>query len=804
MADNNQFGSRSDEGGTESVQPASSVPPPPVGSRSARHRKGGQSPLPEDPTPKTDEAPTRSTLASRFQDLSTPGGDGEQSGQTPSGRPAAPAPLAEDLDVPGIVSPRFDDGGEEGGEAVAKKKRKWPKRLALGLVAAIALMIILGGAFFMWAYSRVSIPQPTEFALAQTTVVYYNDGETELGRFSEVNRTIIDVAELPDYVTQAVIASEDRTFYTNSGVDIKGIARAAINNLRGGARQGASTLSQQYVENYYIGNPTKTYLDKMEEALIALKINRNQTKEEILENYMNTIYFGRNAYGIEAASEAYFGKPAVQMTLSEAAMLSGIIPAPNAWDPAFDPDMAQERWARVLDLMVQEGYISEAEAAAQTFPETIPPETLQASNQLTGWSGYLLQQVKQELLDTGSFTEEEIYEGGLNITSTLNQAQQQAAVDAVAILPEDTPDSVQVALSSVDNATGEIVAEYAGGDYAVRQINSVTQETAMAGSTFKPFALIPYVEQGNSLYREFDGNSPQDFMGLTVQNVNNYSYGKINVIEATAVSSNTVYVAMNELITPSQFMNTVVQAGLPEDTPGLEPTLLNILGSASPTNLQMSRAFATLANGGEKIDPHIVRSVADSRGNEVYKAPTPRERVFSTETMSKAMPAIMAPVEDGGSAEKVAALGRIAGGKTGTSEETKSALFAGFVPQYTTVVSMFNVGEGGAVLPLPPIGDVWSVHGSDWPTDIWVAYMAKALEGVPVLDFSWFDKTLVDKKPEIPQSRPKPVEKPEVKPEPTPQPEPTPEPEPEPDPEPGQSGEGTTEGGGSNDTGNAS
>ena len=787
VADNPQVGRNGDAEDEGFSGRKFTSPPPPIGSRSARHRP------PEDAGPDQGALPTASGVpltpvsatsiaASAAEPEMVPDDTGGEATVEP-GRSAPPPPPASEVFPSGGDAAQI--AGENGGEVAEKKKRKWPKRLAIGLVVAISVLVIAVGAFFLWAYNRVSIPEPTEFALAQTTVVYYNDGETELGRFSDVNRTIIDVATLPSYVTEAVIASEDRTFYTNSGVDVKGIARAAVNNLRGGARQGASTLSQQYVENYYIGNPTKTYVDKMEEALIALKINRSQTKDEILDNYMNTIYFGRNTYGVEAASQAYFGKPASEMTLSEAAMLAGIIPAPSAWDPAIDPQKAQERWERVLNLMVEDGYISAAEAASQTFPDTVAADSFQQANQLSGWSGYLLQQIKSELLGSESFTEDEINAGGLSITSTLSVAQQQAAVASVGILPGDTPASVQVALSSVDNATGEIVAEYAGGDYTQRQVNAVTQDTAMAGSTLKPFALIPYLEQGNSLWKTFNGNSTQEFQGLTVQNVDNYSYGQIDVIKATAVSANTVYVAMNEMITPQTFMDTVVEAGIPDDTAGLEPTLLNVLGSASPHNIDLTRAFATLANGGERIDPHIVRSVADSRGNEVYRAQEPKERVFETDIMSMAMPALLAPTESGGSGSKVAALGRPVGGKTGTSEETKSALFAGFVPQFTTVVSMYNVGEGGEMLALPPIGDVWSVHGGDWPTDIWLAYMQVALQGVPVIDFPWFDSTVTQERPEIPQSLPAPA----PAPTPTPTPEPEPEPVPEPEPEPGQSGE---------------
>ena len=270
---------------------------------------------------------------------------------------------------------------------------------------------------------------------------------------------------------------------------------------------------------------------------------------------------------------------------------------------------------------------------------------------------------------------------------------------------------------------------------------------------------------------------------MTVQNVSNVSYGQITAVEATKVSSNTAYVEINEIIGPQAFEDTLIEAGLPDDTPGLEASLLNVLGFSSPRNIDIAHVYSTLANGGEKVTPHMVQSVADSNGNTIYQASETKERVFPASTITTILPALQAPMESGGSAAKVSALNRPMGGKTGTSEETKSAQFAGFVAQYTTAVSMFNVGEGGAMLPLPPIGNVWEVHGGDWPADIWLAFMQKALLNVPVEDFPWLVADAVEKKPvEEPQSS-----QPAPAPAPTPEPTPEPEPEPEPSPEPPQS-----------------
>ena len=211
-------------------------------------------------------------------------------------------------------------------------------------------------------------------------------------------------------------------------MDLKGIARALVNNLRGGARQGGSTLTQQYVERYYIGETT-SYSGKLKEAVLAIKINREKSKDEVIGAYMNTIYFGRGAYGIDAAAQAYFGHGASQLTLSESALLAAVIPAPSAWDPAVNPEKAKERWDRDLGLMVEDGWISQAEANAAVFPETIDPETLNRES-MTGTNGYLMAQVRSELIKSGQFDEDKISQGGLRITSTIVKEHQEQAVAA--------------------------------------------------------------------------------------------------------------------------------------------------------------------------------------------------------------------------------------------------------------------------------------------------------------------------------------------------------------------------------------
>ena len=233
-----------------------------------------------------------------------------------------------------------------------KKKKK--HRILKGILLFLLLCIVAGGGTFAFLYATTEVPDPEKIAMAEKTTVYYNDGKTEIGSFAEQNREIIDCSALPDYVGNAIVASENRTFWSDSGIDLRGIGRALVNNVTKGTRQGGSTITQQYAERYYLGETT-TYKGKIKEAFLALKIAQSQDKDKVLCNYMNTIYLGRNAYGIQAAAKAYFNKEAKDLTLSEAATLAGIIPSPNNWDPAKNKTMAEQRFKRVLHIMTEDG-----------------------------------------------------------------------------------------------------------------------------------------------------------------------------------------------------------------------------------------------------------------------------------------------------------------------------------------------------------------------------------------------------------------------------------------------------------------
>ena len=718
-------------------------------------RRDGEGTIPKTSASSTPSAPKRTSAAARVS-----GGASARTGSSSEGRRTStqgasssaassarkrPTRPQSDREASAAASrARAKKGPAKGGKAnKGKKKRSLGARIGRGILFTFLGLIIAGLGTFLVAYAALTVPQADQVALAQTTTVYYADGTTEMGRMSQVNRKIIDSSTLPDYVAHAVVASEDRTFYTNSGVDLKGIGRALVNNIRGGARQGASTLTQQYVERYYVGETTG-YVGKAKEAILALKINREQSKDQIIGNYLNTIYFGRGAYGIEAASQAYFGHEAKDLTLSEAAMIAGIIPAPSAWDPAVDEEKARSRWTRVINLMVEDGWISQADANAAEFPKTIDPDTLGGPT-MEGPTGYLMEQIRTELAQEGGFTADQLATGGYRIISTIDKEKQDQAVDAAEYMYTVrgwNEDSMHVALTSLDPATGEIVAEYGGKDYLKRQQNGATQDIMAAGSTFKPFALIAHAEQGGSIYDTYDGSSPKTFSGLArpVSNDSGVSWGRQNLVNATKNSINTVFVGLNQEVGSATTKQVAVELGIPEDTNGLDDSLLNVLGFAAPHNIDLAHAYSTIASGGQRTTPHIVREVQNSDGSKVFQTTVNPKQVFDTKTMSTVLPALQAVTASGGTAEAAAVLKQDSGGKTGTSEEQKTAQFVGFTPSLVTAVSMYQLDENGSPVSLTNIGGLGQFHGGDWPVTVWVRYMKAVSANDTKLHFDWYKR----------------------------------------------------------------
>ena len=592
--------------------------------------------------------------------------------------------------------------------------------------------IILGILTVAWMYVTTDIPQPDKIAMADKTKVYYADGKTEIGSFAEQNREIINCSVLKPYVGNAIIASENRSFYKDGGIDLKGIGRAIIHNVTSKGRWGGSTITQQYAERYYLGE-TKTYLGKLHEAILALKIAQTQDKNTVLCNYMNTIYLGRGAYGIQAAAKAYFGVEAKDLTLSQAAMLAGIIPAPSSWDPAIMPKEANMRFKRVLRIMLKDKYITSEEYKNAKMPQTIN-QTKQ--NMYAGPQGYLLQMVRSELTSGGAFTKEDLDTGGYRIITTIDKAKQDLMFNVASPTAGArgiTPQGVQTGAMSVNPKDGSIISVYAGDDYLSKPLNNATQALYEPGSTMKPFALIGAIQAGTNLNTLFNGNTGLKFKGIDkpVNNFANTNWGIINLYKATANSVNTPFMALQEKLGQKGVANAAVMAGLnAQRVNGKNP--FTVLGNDPVHISEIARAYSTIANQGRRPDLHIVSSVKNPDGKEFYRAPTVGKQVFAAADMALAIKAMQGVVQYGTSPE-VRGVGKPIAGKSGTANDASACSFVGFTPSVLTVFAIWNPDAQGNPLPVPtfrgyPGGIGYSAH-------LFTRYMRAALAGTAAEKF---------------------------------------------------------------------
>ena len=655
-----------------------------------------------------------------------------------TGTPSAAAGAARAVGQPTgyhrfIDYPRHDKTG------VRRWLPSWRLLLGLFLTGVVAVVLVI----VIW-YNSVPIPTPSDLAEYQTTTVYFSDGTTPMGSFAEQNRVIVGQDKIPQHVRDAVVAAEDRSFYENPGINPAGIARALWQNLRGGHRQGGSSITQQYAERYYHSTSITDVRGKIEEAMLAVKLARVEDKDVILVNYLNTIYFGRDSYGIETAARAYFGVGVADLDVSQAALLAGVIPSPNNFDPRVSPEQATRRWNYVLDGMVVTGALTQAERDAQVFPAVVdfaPPEVYAGPN------GYLLDMVRREIIAQSGITETDLDHGGYQIVTTIDQGLQQMALEAVQTLPADKPANLQTALVTLERQTGAILALYGGADYITRAQNAVTQDIAQAGSTFKPFTLVAYLEAGGSLKSTYEGRNRMPVEGFPdgVRNYGDSNYGKLGILEATARSVNAVYAQMNVEVGFDKTLEVAQKAGVCASWARAEEDCAlfdnqhvpsNVLGTASPHPLDMAQAFNTLAAQGARTEPFIVRTVTYPDGEVAYENTQTPEQVFAADIMADTTYALRQPIEAaGGTARGARAVGQPVAGKTGSSNDNMSAWFIGYSMYMTTAVAMYQEAPDGSQESITPFGGERAITGGTFPLQVWTAFMTPAHQGREVIEF---------------------------------------------------------------------
>jgi membrane peptidoglycan carboxypeptidase len=644
-------------------------------------------------------------------------------------------------------SPKSKSQTSKSAAASTDEPTTWKRRslkIAKWSALCFLVLVIIGAGLFFVAYRSIDIPDPNEDFTTQTTHVYYADGKTDLGQFAIQKRDPIPLDEMPETLKDAVVAAEDQTFWTNQGIDPKGIIRAAFSNASGGVTQGASTITQQYVKVLYL-TQERSWKRKVKEAILSLKIENQYSKEEVLEGYLNTIYFGRGAYGVQAAAQAYFEVDAEDLNLRQSAVLASILNNPNQLDPANGKAAKRElkgRYQYVVDAMGDMDQISDAERdrAYRRLPEFPEVDNEDSYGQQ---KGHVLQMVKNELVRLG-FSEQEINGGGLEVTTTFTKEAMEAAE---AGMKAERPEgfgykNLHVGIATVEPGTGAVRGIYAGQDYLDSQINWAVSG-GQAGSTFKPFALAAGIKDGFSLKDTFDGNSPYVFPdGSDIENQGDYSYGRVNLIKATQDSINTAYIDLTESMEngPQKIVDTAIDMGIPPAEPakdpwgfptssgGLQPNAGVALGSQTVSPINMANGYATIANGGVAAEPFIIEKVVDQNGEKRYDHKVQDHRALPEDIAADVSYAMEQVVEAGSGATALSGFAWPAAGKTGTATndkgEVSSAWFAGFTAQYSTAV-MYVRGKGNEQL----LGWLPEYFGGSYPARTWRAVMDTVMEG---------------------------------------------------------------------------
>ncbi|MFH8340325.1 transglycosylase domain-containing protein [Streptomyces sp. AM6-12] len=687
------------------------------------------------------------------------------SATTANGAAAGPRTATGSGPTPPSAADTTTASGADDGKGKGKKKAKKPKRtgwrrllptwkMVLGGFVFVVLAVI--GLFFV-GYSLVDIPPANALATKQANVYLYADGSqiARDTRDSQVNREKVTLSEVSKDAQHAVLAAEDRDFYTESAVDPKAMLRAAWNTATGKGKQSGSTITQQYVKNYYLGQE-QTVTRKAKEFFISIKLDRNKSKDEILEGYLNTSYFGRNAYGIQAAAQAYYGRDAKDLDPARAAYLAALVNAPSEYDVVAHPEnksAAVARWNYVLDGMVKQGWLSQSKRAGMKFPM---PKEQTLSTGMSGQRGYLVDAVKHYLIANHILDSDQLEAGGYRITTTIQKDKQDAfvkAVDDQLVSKLDKKNNkvdsyVRAGGASVDPKTGQVVAMYGGIDYVKQYTNGATRGDFQVGSTFKPFVFTSAVENGSTTQdgrritpnTQYDGTNERPVQGwnggaYAPQNEDQKSYGQITVTKATDLSVNAVYAQMAVDVGPSKVKQTAIDLGIPADTPDLQPYPSIALGPATASVLDMAEGYATLANHGKHGTYTMVKKITRNGTDEVKLPDAPVKQAVSR-SAADTTTSMLKSVVQGGTATAAQAAGRPAAGKTGTAENDTAAWFAGYTPDLATVVSVMGQDPVTAKhMPLYGALGQARMNGGGPPTQIWAQYTHDALKNSPASSF---------------------------------------------------------------------
>ena len=630
-----------------------------------------------------------------------------------------------------------------------------PSRIALRLVVATASLFVVGAALLA-ATSAIAlaidwnIPEGRE--LKGPAVIYDRDGRVLARLKAEVEYRPRELDKISVHLRNAVIATEDRRFYEHQGVDPLSVARAVLSNIRsGGIREGGSTLTQQYVKTVYLDRRQSLYR-KVREALISLQLEKERSKEEILEAYLNQVYFGEGAYGAEAAARTYFGKTAAELNRREAATLASVLTAPTARSPRKDRKAARVRRDVVLDEMVAAGFLTpeERDRAARRKVAVVKP------NKPATVAPYFVEEVREQLL--AKYGVDAVYNGGLRVTTTLDR-QRQGALEVQVRRNLPSSDRLDAGVAAVDPATGDVVAAYAGRSFERSQVDLALgrgTDGRPSGSTFKVFALATALEEGKTLSTAYPAPGQITIGGWSPSGSGGCG-SPCTLLQATARSANTVYAQVAEDVGARDFTQMARRLGVRQRF--RDPYLPEVLGTSDVTPLDMASAMATLANDGVACPARVITQVRDADGTKL-EPPDPRQpgrkernaiadrlrqlgyrfgdeddgrcyRAIAPSVARTTTQALEAVVDDGTGTR--ANIGRPQAGKTGTSQRNQEAWFIGYTPNLAMAVAFFDRDSQRTLAGIPGCRGV--CFGGDLPAAIWRDAARALLQGVKKEDF---------------------------------------------------------------------
>ena len=604
---------------------------------------------------------------------------------------------------------------------------------AIPLLTAGILAIVLGLGLHTVAAVEKDLPSledQSAVSLAETTQIYASDGTLLAYLHGEENRTVISGKQIPDNLKHALVAVEDERFYRHSGVDAEGFFRAFATNVRAkGVSEGFSTITMQLVGNLYLDRTDISFTRKFDEMALAWQFERKYSKDEILDMFLNTVYFGSNAYGVEAAARTYFDKDPMDLTLAEAALLAGLPQAPSAYSPRKHPDAALKRRDRILVKMRDQGFVTEDEARrALSEPLELAPYSPYTKVQ----QPYVVAFVRKQLIDM--YGEDKVFKGGLRVETSINPAYQKLATEAISSTLNQKGDP-SAALVSIETKTGYIRAMVGGSDYDSSKFNLAAQGRRQPGSAFKTFVLTAAIEMGIDPWTTYYESQP---VALTypgapkpwvVKTYGGSYYGTSTVAQATLRSDNTVYAQMALDVGAQQIVDVAHRMGITSFL-NADPAIAlgGLTYGVSP--LEMASAYATLANHGEHVEPTIILRVKDAQGNVLWEAQPKRTQAISSGVAYDVTRILQDNILRGTGTK--ADIDRPAAGKTGTAQEWYDAWFCGYTPHLSTAVWM---GHPEAQVAMDNVHGI-RVTGGSFPAEMWQKFMYDADRDYPEEEFT--------------------------------------------------------------------